>query len=158
MSRRAAIIVLDGVGCGEAPDAAAYGDVGSNTLGNLARAVGGLDLPNLAAAGLGNVVPLQGVAPTKSATAVTGVLVPRSAGKDSTTGHWEIAGVHLGKPFPTYPKGFPSDILKQFSKRTGRGVIGNMAASGTAIIAEFGEEHQRTGSWIVYTSADSVFQ
>jgi phosphopentomutase len=158
VTRRAAIIVLDGVGCGAAPDAAAYGDVGSNTLGNLARALGGMDLPNLARAGLGNVVPLQGVAPSKSPLAATGVLVPKSAGKDSTTGHWEIAGVHLAKPFPTYPSGFPADVLRQFSKRTGRGVIGNTAASGTAVIAQFGEEHQRTGSWIVYTSADSVFQ
>jgi phosphopentomutase len=158
VSRRAAIIVLDGVGCGEAPDAAAYGDVGSNTLGNLSRAVGGLDLPNLARAGLGNVIPLHGMPSTSTATAATGVLVPKSAGKDSTTGHWEIAGVHLAKPFPTYPKGFPPDVLKEFAKRTGRQVIGNVAASGTAVITEFGEEHQRTGAWIVYTSADSVFQ
>jgi len=158
VTRRAAIIVLDGVGCGEAPDAAAYGDVGSNTLGNLSRAIGGLDLPNLARAGLGNVLPLQGVAPASKPAAATGVLIPKSAGKDSTTGHWEIAGVHLAKPFPTYPRGFPADVLKQFSKRTGRAIIGNTAASGTAIIAQFGEEHQRTGAWIVYTSADSVFQ
>jgi phosphopentomutase len=158
VTRRAAIIVLDGVGCGEAPDAAAYGDLGSNTLGNVARALGGLDLPNLAKAGLGHVLPLEGVVPAARPTAATGVLVPKSAGKDSTTGHWEIAGVHLARPFPTYPKGFPDDVLKEFSKRTGRGVIGNTTASGTAIIAQFGEEHQRTGSWIVYTSADSVFQ
>ena len=156
--RRAAIIVLDCVGCGEAPDAAEYGDVGSNTLANLARAVGGLDLPNLAGAGLGNVIPLQGIEPADRPTAATGVLVPRSAGKDSTTGHWEIAGVHLARPFPTYPNGFPAVLLKQFSRRTGRGVIGNTAASGTAVIARHGEEHQRTGAWIVYTSADSVFQ
>jgi phosphopentomutase len=158
VKRRAAIIVLDGVGCGAAPDAAAYGDVGSNTLGNLSRAVGGLDLPNLAAAGLGHVVSLHGVAPAPKPTAATGVLVPRSAGKDSTTGHWEIAGVHLAKAFPTYPNGFPAEILKSLAKRTGRGVIGNVAASGTVVLEKFGEEHQRTGAWIVYTSADSVFQ
>ncbi len=158
MSRRAAIIVLDGVGCGAAPDAAAYGDVGSNTLGNLSRAIGGLDLPHLTRAGLGNLIPLQGVPPTTTPTAATGVLVPKSPGKDSTTGHWEIAGVHLAKAFPTYPNGFPPAVLKVFSKRTGRAVIGNVAASGTGVIAQFGEEHQRTGAWIVYTSADSVFQ
>jgi phosphopentomutase len=158
VTRRAAIIVLDGVGCGEAPDAAQYGDAGSNTLGNLSRAVGGLDLPSLGRAGLGNILPLEGVPPQAKPAAATGVLQPRSAGKDSTAGHWEITGVHLAKPFPTYPNGFPPDVLRQFAKRTGRAVIGNTAASGTAIIAQYGEEHQRTGSWIVYTSADSVFQ
>jgi len=158
VSRRAAIIVLDGVGVGEAPDAAKYGDVGSNTLGNLARAVGGLRLPNLERAGLGNLAALQGVQRNGAATAAHGVLVPASAGKDSTAGHWEIAGVHLKKPFPTYPRGFPSDVLNEFSRRTARGVIGNRAASGTAIITEYGEAHQRSGAWIVYTSADSVFQ
>jgi phosphopentomutase len=158
MKRRAAIIVLDGVGIGEAPDAAAYGDVGSNTLGNVARAVGGLRLPNLERAGLGRMVPLLGVRPTETATAAVGILVPASAGKDSTTGHWEIAGVHLAKPFPTYPNGFPRDVLDAFARRSGRGVIGNVAASGTAVLSQFGDEHQRTGAWIVYTSADSVFQ
>lgn len=158
MSRRAGIIILDGVGIGEAPDAAAYGDAGSNTLGNLSRAVGGFALPNLERAGLGRLAPLLGMRPTDSPNAAQGILVPASAGKDSTTGHWEIAGVHLPKPFPTYPRGFPSGILDEFSRRTGRGVLGNSAASGTAIIAEHGEEHQRTGAWIVYTSADSVFQ
>jgi phosphopentomutase len=156
--RRAAIIVLDGVGIGEAPDAAAYGDVGSNTLGNLARAVGGLRLPNLERAGLGCIAPLAGVAALKSPTAAYGMMAPASAGKDSTAGHWEIAGVHLRRPFPTYPDGFPPDVVDEFSRRTGRGVLGNTAASGTAIIAQFGEAHQRTGAWIVYTSADSVFQ
>lgn len=158
MTRRAAIIVLDGVGIGEAPDAAAYGDVGSNTLGNLARAVGGTDLPNLQRAGLGNIAPLDGVAPTTTATGAWGIMVPRSAGKDSTTGHWEIAGVHLERPFPTYPNGFPESIVAEFSRRTGRPVIGNVVGSGTAIIDQFGEEHARTGAWILYTSADSVFQ
>jgi phosphopentomutase len=158
VTRRAAIIVLDGVGIGEAPDAAQYGDVGSNTLGNLARAVGGLGLPNLQRAGLGCIAPLDGVPPTKTPSAAHGMLVPASAGKDSTAGHWEIAGVHLRRPFPTYPDGFPPDVIDEFSRRTGRAVLGNTAASGTAIIAQFGEAHQRTGAWIVYTSADSVFQ
>ncbi|MEX2153486.1 MAG: phosphopentomutase [Gemmatimonadaceae bacterium] len=158
MTRRAAIIVLDGVGIGAAPDAATYGDVGSNTLGNVARSVGGLRLPNLERAGLGNIAPLQGIPATVKPTAAHGMLVPASAGKDSTAGHWEIAGVHLEKPFPTYPNGFPKEVIDEFSRRTGRGVLGNIAASGTAIIAEYGEAHQRTGAWIVYTSADSVFQ
>lgn len=159
MTKRAAIIVLDGVGIGAAPDAATYGDVGSDTLGNIARAVGGLDLPNLAKAGLGNITPLAGVAENKmSATGAWGMLVPASAGKDSTTGHWEIAGVQLEKPFPTYPQGFPKQIVDEFAKRTGRGVIGNVVGSGTAVVDEFGPEHQKTGSWILYTSADSVFQ
>lgn len=158
MSRRAAIIVLDGVGIGAAPDAAIYGDLGSNTLGNVARAVGGLKLPNLERAGLGCIAPLKGVAVVSKPTAAHGLMVPASAGKDSTTGHWEIAGVHLKKPFPTYPRGFPKEVLEEFSRRTGRGVLGNTAASGTAILAEHGEEHHRTGALIVYTSADSVFQ
>jgi phosphopentomutase len=158
LTRRAAVIVLDGVGVGAAPDADAYGDVGSDTLGNLSRAVGGLELPNLEAAGLGNIAPLAGVAPTSHACASWGTLVPQSAGKDSTTGHWEIAGLHLARPFPTYPNGFPDSLLREFSARTGRGVIGNLAASGTEVISRFGAEHEKTGSWIVYTSADSVFQ
>lgn len=156
--RRALIIVLDGVGIGEAPDAAAYGDRGSNTLGNVARREGGLRLPNLERAGLGCIAALEGVPCVDRPLAAHGMLVPASAGKDSTTGHWEIAGVHLARPFPTYPNGFPADLLKEFSRRTGRDVIGNVAASGTAVIARFGEEHQRSGALIVYTSADSVFQ
>jgi phosphopentomutase len=157
-TKRAAIVVLDGVGAGEAPDAARYGDTGSNTLGNLARAVDGMRLPNLQRAGLGNILPLQGVPFADSPTAGWGLLVPRSAGKDSTTGHWEIAGVELSRPFPTYPRGFPLDLVERFAHQTGRGVIGNVAGSGTDIISRFGTEHQRTGSWILYTSADSVFQ
>ena len=150
--------MLDGVGIGAAPDAEAYGDECSDTLGNISRAVGRLELPNLEKAGLGNIAPLAGVAPTPNATAAWGVLVPRSAGKDSTTGHWEIAGIHLTRPFPTYPDGFPAELLREFAASTGRGVIGNVVASGTAIIERFGSEHERTGRWIVYTSADSVFQ
>lgn len=157
-TRRAAIIVLDGVGIGAAPDAARYGDVGSDTLGNISRAVGALDLPNLQAAGLGNVAALEGMPPTDRPTAATGLMIPRSAGKDSTTGHWEIAGVHLAKPFPTYPNGFPADVVDEFARRTGRRVIGNVVGSGTAVLDTFGPEHQRTGAWILYTSADSVFQ
>ncbi|MFM8780595.1 MAG: phosphopentomutase [Gemmatimonadota bacterium] len=158
MARRAIILVLDGVGIGEAPDAAAYGDVGSHTLGNLARAVGGLQVPNLERAGLGRIVPLHGVAAVEAPTVAWGLMVPRSAGKDSTTGHWEIAGVHLARPFPTYPQGFPAALVEEFARRTGRRVLGNVVASGTAVLETYGEAHQRTGDWIVYTSADSVFQ
>ncbi|HKW40656.1 MAG TPA: phosphopentomutase [Gemmatimonadales bacterium] len=156
--KRAAIIVLDGLGIGPAPDTAAYGDAGSDTLGNVARAVGGLRLPNLERLGLGKCRDITGLAPGVSATAAYGVAIPASAGKDSTTGHWEICGVLLAKPFRTYPDGFPRELLDEFARRTGRGWLGNKAASGTRIIAELGAEHQRTGKWIVYTSADSVFQ
>ena len=158
MSKRAMIIVLDGVGIGAAPDASAYGDVGSDTLGNLSRAVGGMQLPHLERAGLGNIAALAGIAPVASPEGAWGLMVPHSAGKDSTTGHWEIAGVQLERPFPTYPNGFPQSLVRPFAERTGRGVIGNVAGSGTAIIDQFGAEHERTGNWILYTSADSVFQ
>jgi phosphopentomutase len=157
-AKRAAIVVLDGVGIGAAPDAAGYGDVGSNTLGNLAHAVGGMQLPELQRAGLGNIAPLAGVPPAPRPSGAWGIMVPQSAGKDSTTGHWEISGVHLARPFPTYPDGFPRAIVDEFARRTGRGVIGNVVGSGTAIIDRFGPEHERTGKWILYTSADSVFQ
>jgi len=152
------VIVLDAVGAGELPDAGEYGDEGSNTLANVARAVGGLDLPTMEALGLGNVEPLDGCPPQPGAPAVAGRLVERSKGKDTTTGHWELMGVVTAQPFPTYPHGFPHDVIDPFMHRTGRGVIGNKAASGTEIIQELGEEHQQTGKWIVYTSADSVFQ
>ena len=155
---RACVIVLDAVGAGALPDAAAFGDEGSDTLGNVARAVGGLDLPNLEALGLGNVEPLEGCPPQAGAPAVAGRLVERSKGKDTTAGHWELMGVITPTPFPTYPQGFPHDVIDPFMHRTGRGVLGNKPASGTEIIQELGEEHQRTGKWIVYTSADSVFQ
>jgi phosphopentomutase len=158
VTRRAIIIVLDGVGCGEAPDAADYGDEGSDTLGNLSRAVGGFDLPSLHALGLGNAIALQGMPPVESPWAAYGTMRPRSAGKDSTTGHWEIAGVLLDRPFPVYPNGFPDELVREFSRRTGRPVIGNVAGSGTEMLDRFGEEHVRTGAWILYTSADSVFQ
>jgi phosphopentomutase len=155
---RACVIVLDAVGAGELPDAAEFGDEGSNTLGNVARAVGGLDLPTLEALGLGNVAPLEGCAPQPGAPAIAGRLVERSKGKDTTTGHWELMGVVTPQAMPTYPLGFPDEVIDPFMNRTGRGVLGNRPASGTEIIQELGEEHQRTGKWIVYTSADSVFQ
>lgn len=157
-SRRAAIIVLDGVGCGPAPDTAAYGDTGSDTLGNVARAVGGLKLPHLEALGLGCCGEIPGIPCVPAPTAAWGACLPASKGKDSTTGHWELCGVLLDPAFPTYPHGFPAEVLEEFSRRTGRGVLGNKAASGTAILDELGAEHVRTGKWIVYTSADSVFQ
>ena len=158
---RAAIIVLDGLGIGPAPDTAAYGDAGSDTLGNVARAVGGLKLPNLEKLGLGRCrdgVVIPGLASGISPTAAYGIAQPASAGKDSTTGHWEMCGVVLREPFRTYPDGFPVALLDEFAKRTRRGWLGNKTASGTAIIDELGAQHQKTGKWIVYTSADSVFQ
>jgi phosphopentomutase len=155
---RACVIVLDAVGAGALPDAADYGDAGSDTLGNVARAVGGLDLPSLEALGLGNVEALEGCPPQPGAPAVAGRLAERSKGKDTTTGHWELMGVVTPQPMPVYPHGFPHDVIDPFMHRTGRGVLGNKPASGTEIIQELGEEHQRTGKWIVYTSADSVFQ
>lgn len=156
--RRAILLVLDGVGCGAAHDAAHYGDAGSNTLGNLAHALGGLELPQLEALGLGCVLPLLGVAPVPAPTAAYGSMQPASAGKDSTTGHWELCGVHLDAPFPVYPTGFPRDLVAAFVRATGREVVGNIAASGTTIIDRYAEEQRRTGAWILYTSADSVFQ
>jgi phosphopentomutase len=155
---RACVIVLDAVGAGALPDADRYGDEGSNTLANVAKAVGGLDLPNMEALGLGNVEELEGCPPQPGAPAVAGRLLERSKGKDTTTGHWELMGVVTTEAFPTYPHGFPHDVIDPFMHRTGRGVLGNKAASGTEIIQELGEEHQKTGKWIVYTSADSVFQ
>src|SRR4026209_458417 len=155
---RACVIVLDAVGAGELPDAADYGDEGSTTLANVAKAVGGLDLPNLEALGLGNIEELEGCPPQPYAPAVAGRLVERLKGKDRTAGHWELMGVVTPTPFPTYPYGFPDEVIDPFMNRTGRGVLGNKPASGTEIIQELGEEHQRTGKWIVYTSADSVFQ
>jgi phosphopentomutase len=155
---RACVIVLDAVGAGALPDAADFGDEGSDTLGNVARVVGGLDLPTLEALGLGNVEPLDGCPPQPGAPAIAGRLLERSRGKDTTTGHWELMGVVTPQAMPTYPHGFPDEVIDPFMNRTGRGVLGNVPASGTEIIQELGEEHQRTGKWIVYTSADSVFQ
>jgi phosphopentomutase len=155
---RACAIVLDAVGAGALPDAADFGDEGSDTLGNVARAVGGLDLPNLEALGLGNVEPLEGCPPMPGAPAVAGRLIERSKGKDTTLGHWELMGIVTPQSLPTYPHGFPFEVIDPFMHRTGRGVLGNKPASGTEIIQELGEQHQETGKWIVYTSADSVFQ
>jgi phosphopentomutase len=155
---RACVIVLDAVGAGELPDAADYGDEGSNTLGNVAKAVGGLDLPNLEHLGFGNIEDLLGCPPMDGAPAVAGRLFERSKGKDTTTGHWELMGIVTPVAMPTYPHGFPFEVIEEFAHRTGRGVLGNKTASGTEIIDELGEEHQETGKWIVYTSADSVFQ
>jgi phosphopentomutase len=155
---RACVIVLDAVGAGALPDAAEYGDEGSDTLGNVSRAVGGLDLPNLEALGLGNVEELQGCPPQPGAPAVAGRLVEHSKGKDTMAGHWELMGIVTPVALPLYPHGFPFDVIEEFMHRTGRGILGNRPASGTEIVQELGEEHQRTGKWIVYTSGDSVFQ
>lgn len=156
--RRAILIVLDSVGIGEIPDALEYGDVGSNTLGNIARVRGGLHLPHLQELGLGNIHPIQGVAPVQSPKGSYGKMTERSPGKDTTTGHWEIAGVVLENAFPTFPQGFPQEFIEAFEQRIGRPVIGNEVASGTEIIQRLGKEHVQTRCPIVYTSADSVFQ
>jgi phosphopentomutase len=158
MGRRAVIAVLDGVGAGDAPDAAEYGDDGANTLGNTARAVGGLDIPNLQNLGLGNVAEIEGVPAESSPRASHGVMVELSAAKATLAGHWEMMGLILEDPLPTYPEGFPEEIIHRFEEETGRRVIGNRPASGTEIIEELGPEQEDTGAWIVYTSADSVFQ
>jgi phosphopentomutase len=152
------IIVMDGVGAGEAPDAKKYGDVGSSTLTNLAEAVNGLKLPNLEKLGFGNVTPMRGIMRLENPLGCYGRLCEKSMGKDSTSGHWELAGLVLDFAFPTYPNGFPDYIIDKFTKAIGRGILGNKPASGTEIIKELGEEHLKTGKPIVYTSADSVFQ
>jgi len=151
-------IVLDGVGAGALPDAADFGDEGSDTLGNLARAVGGLELPHLRRLGLGNCHRILGVDPVPDPAASFGRMREVSPGKDSTTGHWELAGLELERAFPTYPEGFPPEVIDAFASRIGRDVLGNVAASGTEIIQRLGDEHVTTGRPIVYTSADSVFQ
>lgn len=156
--KRAIIIVIDGVGIGEMPDAAKYGDRGSDTLGNIARAIPGFQLPTLEKMGLGKIAPITGLNDSIEACASYGKLAERSPGKDSTTGHWELAGLELEKPFPTYPNGFPEEVISEFTRRSGYEILANKPASGTEIIRELGEEHLRTGKLIVYTSADSVFQ
>jgi phosphopentomutase len=155
---RAILIILDGIGVGQAPDAADYGDAGSDTLGNLARHMDGLELPALAELGLGNLHRIDGLPPRKRPLAGHGRMREISAGKDSTTGHWELMGIVTTEPFPTYPDGFPPELMQAFTRATGYGWLGNVAASGTQIIRELGDEHVRTGKLIVYTSADSVFQ
>ena len=155
---RAILIILDGLGVGGAPDAEEYGDAGSDTLANMAATVGGLNVPNLQRLGLGNLHSIQGVDPVPAPIASFGRLEEVSAGKDSTTGHWELMGLVTEVPFPTYPEGFPDEVISEFTRLTGYGVLGNKAASGTDIIRELGDEHRATGKLIVYTSADSVFQ
>jgi phosphopentomutase len=155
---RVLLIVLDSVGCGDAPDVESYSDEGSNTLANISNVVNGLKLPNLQLLGLGNLTEVKGVPPVPIAMGAYGRLTEVSAGKDTTTGHWELAGVILEEPFPTYPNGFPSEVTEVFEARIGRETLGNYPASGTEIIKVLGEEHVRTGKPIIYTSADSVFQ
>jgi len=155
---RVFILVMDSVGIGELPDAADYGDEGSDTLSNVAKAVGGLDLPNLQKLGLGNIVGVDGVHPADDPIGAYGKMAEKSTGKDSTTGHWEIAGLVLEGSFALYPNGFPPEIIRDFERAISCRVLGNIASSGTDIIQRLGEEHLRTGRPIVYTSADSVFQ
>jgi phosphopentomutase len=155
--KRVIWIVLDSVGVGEMPDAAAYGDAGSDTLGNIVRRRG-LNVPNLCRLGLGNLKPMPQLPKAEHPQGAYGRCTLASPGKDTTTGHWEMAGILLAKPFPLFPHGFPPAVMDEFERRTGRKSLGNKAASGTEIIKELGEEHMRTGSPIVYTSADSVFQ
>ncbi len=155
---RAICIVLDSVGIGAMPDAAAYGDEGAATLPNIARKAGGISLPNMARLGLGNITPIAGVAPTKSPEGGYGKMLELSPGKDTTTGHWEMMGIKLDYPFPLFPDGFPKGLLDSFEKAIGSGTIGNYASSGTEIIMKLGDEHVKTKKPIVYTSADSVFQ
>ena len=158
MGSRGVVIVLDGLGAGEAPDAADFGDEGANTLANTARSTGGLRAPNLQAVGLGNIEEIEGIAPSAYPAASHGLMVELSAAKATLAGHWEMMGLVLEDPLPTYPEGFPEDVLLRFENETGRGVIGNRPASGTQIIEELGPEQEKTGAWILYTSADSVFQ
>jgi phosphopentomutase len=156
--RKVVVLVCDSLGVGEAPDAAAYGDQGADTIGHAAAAVGGLALPTLGAWGVGRLTGIAGVPAVDPAAAVVARMAERSAGKDTTTGHWEMMGVVLDAPFPTYPDGFPAEVIDAFSAAIGRGVLGNKPASGTEIIEELGAEHLASGKPIVYTSADSVFQ
>jgi phosphopentomutase len=156
--KRVVTIVLDGVGAGEAPDAASYGDVGSNSLSNTASSIGGINLPNLERLGLGNITEIMGVSKSLQAQGNFGKCQPKSAGKDTISGHWELMGIFLPDAFPTYPNGFPKEIIDAFVEATGRGVLGNKPASGTEIIKELGVAHMQSGDLIVYTSADSVFQ
>lgn len=156
--RKVILIVIDSMGVGALPDASKYGDEGSNTLSNTAKYLKGLNLPNFQRLGLGNIIEIEGIQRTSNPICSYGKMAEKSAGKDTISGHWEIAGYINKKPFPTYPDGFPEKIIKEFERRIGRGVIGNKPASGTEIIKELGEEHLRSGKPIVYTSADSVFQ
>ena len=155
---RVTVIVLDSVGIGELPDAAEFGDAGSNTLGHIASASNGIVLPNMGKLGLGNLTDVQGVPATNSPEGAFGKANEASKGKDTTTGHWEIGGVILEKPFPSYPNGFPQVVLDEIEKRTGRKILCNLPYSGTDVLDDFGPEQIETGAWIVYTSADPVLQ
>lgn len=158
-TKRAVLLVVDSVGVGALPDAKDYNDPPqANTLAHVAQACRGLDLPTLQAMGLGQILPLEGVPPSPSPSAAFGRMAARAPGKDTTTGHWEMAGLILQQPLALFPQGFPPSILEPFSQQTGRGILGNKPASGTQIIEELGPAHQQSGDWIVYTSADSVFQ
>jgi phosphopentomutase len=152
------MIVLDGVGIGAAPDAADYGDEGTNSIANVAKVLGGIDLPNMQKLGLGNITEIAGVPTTDQPEGGYGKMQPLSAGKDTISGHWEMMGIYLPEPSPTYPNGFPDELMREFEAKIGRGTLAKRPSSGTEIIKELGEEHVRTGKPIVYTSADSVFQ
>jgi phosphopentomutase len=155
---RIALVVLDSVGIGELPDAGSFGDTGAHTLGHIAERNAPFELPNLQKLGLGNIAPLQGIPAAEKPTAYYAKMAEVSVGKDTMTGHWELMGLNVDIPFQTYPDGFPAELIEQFERETGRKVIGNKPASGTEILDELGEEQMKTGAWIVYTSADSVFQ
>lgn len=156
--RRIALIVLDSVGIGELPDAPSFHDEGAHTLGHISDKAEGFALPHLQRFGLGNIAPLSKVPPAGTPEAYYGKMAETSVGKDTMTGHWEMTGLNITIPFQTYPDGFPEELLREFEERTGRGILGNKPASGTEILDELGREHMETGKWIVYTSADSVFQ
>jgi len=155
---RICVVVMDSVGIGELPDAKEFGDEGAHTLGHIASGVSAFALPNLQAMGLGNIAPLANIPPADQPRGSYGKMAEVSVGKDTMTGHWELMGLKVTVPFQTYPDGFPKELLDEFTRRTGRGILGNKPASGTDIMDELGEEQMKTGSWIVYTSADSVFQ
>jgi phosphopentomutase len=156
--KKCLVIVIDGMGCGELPDADEYNDIGSNTIGNLAESLGGINLPNLARLGLGNIIPIKGMPPAEKPKAFFGKMAELSPAKDSTAGHWELMGHPVPKPFPTYPDGFPREIVSELENTSGYKFIGNKTASGTVIINELGDDHLKTGALILYTSADSVLQ
>jgi phosphopentomutase len=156
--KRICFVVLDSVGIGELPDADQFGDTGSHTLGHIAQTVKSFNLPNLQQMGLGCIAPLEQIAAADKPSAYYGKMAEASVGKDTMTGHWELMGLKVGIPFQTYPNGFPPELIEQFERETGRKVIGNKPASGTEILDELGEQQMKTGEWIVYTSADSVFQ
>ena len=156
--KRVILIVLDSAGIGALPDAADYGDEGANTLLHIGEYFNGIDLPEMEKMGLGKIERIPGLSPDIKATGSYGKMAEASRGKDTTTGHWELAGIILREPFPTYPDGFPDEVIDAFRKEIRRDILGNKPASGTEIIKELGEEHMKTGSPIVYTSADSVFQ